>query len=543
MKDNRTRPLTWALALLLGLSLMVPSPGLCTPAATASEARKGIDAEGVVIPDEYDGQVILEDPELIADVEEDEEAVATPPDSSATSEPAVTTDPTAEPTPALTPEVTPGPTIEPSGSPDSTKQPESTDEPVLEYRYTIKITPPAGWRNTASATVEIQVTDDTGNGWDSIFVKNGNGGWQEVTEAFLGANRMEMDVRENGPIVVRVTDPAGEDHEENAQVACFDRTPPSVTAGIRNVLLHVEAKDTQSGVAGIQVNGLLFTVLQDGTLDVRIEDLLREYEKLGVRAYDYAGNFSAPVTLDNPYYGTGTCPTCPPSAPPTQPPPTKAPSTQAPATKKPSGNGSGKRPTPKPTLLPTQAATPTPSFQANATLSPIPSPTPAYIAVGPGAPLSSGGNMQTLDLLYSKATNKQFISVQTRSGETYYLIIDYDKPIDEEAEMYETYFLNLVDDRDLLSVLSADELPTPEPTVLVVTPQPTQIPAQEPVQVQKKASNGLGGIILALILALAGGGALWFFKIRKPSLKTKSVNEYAFDDGDEDDATEDTEDE
>lgn len=45
-----------------------------------------------------------------------------------------------------------------------------------------------------------------------------------------------------------------------------------------------------------------------------------------------------------------------------------------------------------------------------------------------------GGNMKTVDLLYSKATNKQFITVQTRKGETYYLVIDYDKPLDKDGE-------------------------------------------------------------------------------------------------------------
>ena len=64
-----------------------------------------------------------------------------------------------------------------------------------------------------------------------------------------------------------------------------------------------------------------------------------------------------------------------------------------------------------------------------------------------GKPFSMGGNMKTVDLLYSKATNKQFITVQTRKGETYYLVIDYDKPLDKDGEQYETYFLNLVDDR------------------------------------------------------------------------------------------------
>ena len=74
-----------------------------------------------------------------------------------------------------------------------------------------------------------------------------------------------------------------------------------------------------------------------------------------------------------------------------------------------------------------------------------------------GKPFSMGGNMKTVDLLYSKATNKQFITVQTRKGETYYLVIDYDKPLDKDGEQYETYFLNLVDDRDLFGVVSKDE--------------------------------------------------------------------------------------
>lgn len=35
--------------------------------------------------------------------------------------------------------------------------------------------------------------------------------------------------------------------------------------------------------------------------------------------------------------------------------------------------------------------------------------------------------------------------MQDRDGNTFYIIIDYDKPLDEEGDQYETYFLNLVD--------------------------------------------------------------------------------------------------
>lgn len=561
MRDNRKNILNCTMALLLGLCVIVPpSSGLCA-AATASEARKGYDEDGVIIPDEYDGWIILEDPELIAAEEDDEPSANTAdePDISTTPTPEPTIEPTADPSKAPTAEPslepTTAPTTEPITSPEPTATPEATGDPSPEYRYAIEITPPTGWRNTASAKAGIKVTDETGNGWSRIFVKIGGSGWQEVTEAFLEADSLDINVQDNGLLVVRVTDPDGENHEETAQVACFDRTPPSVTAGIRNVLLHVEATDALSGVAGIQVNGLLFTVLDDGVLDVRMEKLLNDYEKLGIRAYDYAGNFSEPVMLDNPYYSAVSCPTCPPNtqapptqAPATQPPPTQAPPTQAPkATKKPSGSG-GQRHTPQPTLLPTAVA-PTPTLipQVIATLTPViatPMPTPDYIEISPGTPLSPSGNMQSLDLLYSKATNKQFISVQTRSGETYFLIIDYDKPIDAEAEIYETYFLNLVDDRDLLAVLKEDELPTPEPTVVFVTPAPTMPSAAQPTEMPaSNSNNSMNFLALLFIALLAGGGMMvWFFKFRKDSQagrKKTAMSEFDFDEEEIDEDTED----
>ena len=61
----------------------------------------------------------------------------------------------------------------------------------------------------------------------------------------------------------------------------------------------------------------------------------------------------------------------------------------------------------------------------------------------------------TRDLLYDAATNKQFITVETSGGNTFYIVIDYDKPVDEDGEQYHTYFLNMVDEADLLAALEA----------------------------------------------------------------------------------------
>ena len=41
-------------------------------------------------------------------------------------------------------------------------------------------------------------------------------------------------------------------------------------------------------------------------------------------------------------------------------------------------------------------------------------------------------NAYTRDLLYDRATNKQFITVQTKNGNTFFIVIDYDAPINED---------------------------------------------------------------------------------------------------------------
>jgi hypothetical protein len=89
---------------------------------------------------------------------------------------------------------------------------------------------------------------------------------------------------------------------------------------------------------------------------------------------------------------------------------------------------------------------------------PAPEPAPT---ITPGEGFSEDGNLVTRDLLYDAATNKQFITVETNGGSTFYIVIDYDKPVDEDGEQYHTYFLNMVDEADLLAALEAagGELP------------------------------------------------------------------------------------
>ena len=64
---------------------------------------------------------------------------------------------------------------------------------------------------------------------------------------------------------------------------------------------------------------------------------------------------------------------------------------------------------------------------------------PEDTTIVPGTPFTEDGIAATRDLLYDKHTNKQFITVETRNGHTLYIVIDYDKLLDEEEERYQTY--------------------------------------------------------------------------------------------------------
>ena len=163
---------------------------------------------------------------------------------------------------------------------------------------------------------------------------------------------------------------------------------------------------------------------------------------------------------------------------------------------------------------------------------------PAEPTVTPGEGFSEEGNLVTRDLLYDEHTNKQFITVQARGGATFYLVIDYDKPIDEAGEQYETYFLNMVDEADLLAAAeaagmeaavcscaekcAAGAVNTDCPVCSVnmgkcvgVEPEPVADPVEEPEPEPEKKGNA-GMLLIILALAVIGGGAGWYFKICRP---------------------------
>ena len=448
---------------------------------------------------------------------------------------------TAPDTPTETPEEQPT---------DTPAQPEEPEQPPVDLKtlFDVSIKVPSGWRNTDSAAVRIKITPASDQLWHKIRYRIGDEDWEPIKNSELvlyeGYYYTDIEVNHNAKMTVRLFGDEESYFDTNKEIRIFDFEAPKVTAGFRDQVLHVEAVDDLAQVAGIQVNGLLFTTLQDGALDVRMEDPLLGYKQLAIRAYDYAGNFSDPVTLDNPYYVEPT------PEPTNTPKPTTKPTKKPSTTKKPAS--STKKPTATPVATSTPVVTTAPQQQI-VYVTPDPNmysyyqpqvtaePETVYVPLGPGQPYKGEGNMQTMDMLYSASTNKQFITVQTRAGETYYMVIDYDKPIDEANDIYETYFLNLVDDRDLMSVVSEDEIqPTPTPQIVYVTPEPapaTQQPA--PIIVEDGGmEERLPMILLIGGVAAIGGAIFWLVKKKKDS-SARNVpdfdDEYEFEDDEESD--------
>jgi len=163
-------------------------------------------------------------------------------------------------------------------------------------------------------------------------------------------------------------------------------------------------------------------------------------------------------------------------------------------------------------------------------LEPLSSPEPEKTLQPDSNALTPAGNLSLVDDFSSvTAIGKQFITVVTKSGAYFYIVIDRTK--DREN----VYFLNLVDEADLLAIMEKDKKTAPTtPAPVQPTPEPTPAPAPEP----KQNNTGMLLIVLLLVGAL-GGGAYYYFKVLKPKQGEKKGNTTELDDfdfdGDEDD--------
>ena len=166
-------------------------------------------------------------------------------------------------------------------------------------------------------------------------------------------------------------------------------------------------------------------------------------------------------------------------------------------------------------------------------------------------PLTPEGNLTLVDdIAGEQAEDKQFVTLVSKNGNYFYLIID------RAGDKENVHFLNLVDEADLLDLIEGEIPKQPQSPQLcnctdlceegkVDTNCPlcrndltkctgkTSAPTPVPKPTEEKG-NGTGGtLLLLLIVGMIGGGVFYYFKVLKSKPSTKgntALEEYDFED-------------
>ena len=204
-----------------------------------------------------------------------------------------------------------------------------------------------------------------------------------------------------------------------------------------------------------------------------------------------------------------------------------------------------------------------PMTSISVTTEPVAEPTlPSLDGLGG---LTPDGNLSLIDDILGGAlfssedvdnSQMQFVTVESKSGNVFYLVIDH--------LTGDVYFLNLVDESDLLALLEDEgyeaecdcetrcapgkvntDCPVcrtdlnectgeePEPT-----PEPTAAPATEPQEDENSSFNAAALLPIALIVVLGAGGVYYIIKVRKRKPDTSGdtdLDDYEFPEDDEED--------
>ena len=158
------------------------------------------------------------------------------------------------------------------------------------------------------------------------------------------------------------------------------------------------------------------------------------------------------------------------------------------------------------------------------------------------SPLTPDGNLTITDDILIE--NKQFITVHSRSGAEFYIIIDRSRESDN------VYFLNQVDDIDLLALLESEDIEVEctckekcsmnavNSDCLICRLDIESCTGKEVAQTEpaiepepdkpEKQQNYLP--IVIIILLICGGAAVYFLKLRKNKPKPTASDLDALDD-------------
>ena len=181
------------------------------------------------------------------------------------------------------------------------------------------------------------------------------------------------------------------------------------------------------------------------------------------------------------------------------------------------------------------------------------------------SPLTPDGNLELVDDVTQESDGKQFITVQSKNDNTFYIVIDRDKDTDN------VYFMNLVDEADLMALMEDGEVtvkctcdtrceagdvdttcPVCKNNMVECTgveeeqeTETTTEPTEDDTEKTESKGSSAPILLIILIIGLGAGGAVYYLKFKKPKTDTKGpvdLDDYDFGDDDEDDTEYVTED-
>ena len=152
------------------------------------------------------------------------------------------------------------------------------------------------------------------------------------------------------------------------------------------------------------------------------------------------------------------------------------------------------------------------------------------------------GNATIIEDVSADVVDRQFIAIQSKNGNTFYIVIDKNSKGKENV-----YFMNLVDEYDMMAFAEdfpegvTIETPDDEQTEPVTDAEGNVIENPDDTSEGEKdntpeKNEGEGGgnntlLILVGVLALAGGGAFYYFKVYKA--KPKAPKQSLYDEDEE----------
>lgn len=152
------------------------------------------------------------------------------------------------------------------------------------------------------------------------------------------------------------------------------------------------------------------------------------------------------------------------------------------------------------------------------------------------------GNGILLEDKHDDIVDRQFLTIQSKNGNTFYIIIDKDSKGKENV-----YFLNLVDEYDLLAF--AEDVPeveekkndkkdnsvVPDKSGKSIDEIKPDVNGDSNDQKSDKTTGGRNNTMLLLIgfVGLAAVGGLYYFKCVKGKAKASKKNDYIEDDEEE----------